>query len=727
MSDILKRKPTSLARYNRQIVPSSPEFAIEPAGAPPQATSLSSSFLEMIWKNRWVVMLSVVLSLAAGIIYLLKAQPMYTSSARIYVKQSGPQIITSSEGFMTQSKNYLHTQCELLKATPIVSGALEILGTNLQTLAVTDNPNAFLKEELQANVGKKDDIIKVAIDSPYPQEAAQIINAVVESYVAYQSRQRRATAAEVLRILQREKERRDAELQDRLKSITNFKRQNEIISFGTEDNNIIIQRLFALSDALTQAELEMTETYASQEAAKLAVADLTNPRQLIHLQRALAQEDRNEIEQLQLKLTLLRQECTPEHPAVKAVEAQLTGLCQQRMAVLEQQHLCATNRVEKLQELLAAQRTLAQELNSTAAQYAMLEAELKRTERLCDILDSRIKEIDVTEDTGALNISILESAQAASTPSSPNARKVLAMSLGLGLVLGAGLALLRDQMDHRLRSAAEISEVLGLPVVGVVPHSSDGADNSETARAVELQPLSGMAEAYRMIRTAVYFGGAEDEIKTVLVTSPNAGEGKSTLSSNLSIAMAQAGQKVLLVDADFRKPRQHRIFNIDDDEIGLSDVLAGGDSFDRAIKSTDVEGLDILPCGSIPPNPSEMLNSRAFEASLHELSQQYDRIILDAPPVIPVTDARILGAICDSTLLVLRAEKSSRKTSQHAVESLLGVGGRILGVVVNDVAARKGRYGYYDYGYHHYGHYGDNRHKQLQKTPKEEIAVHTVA
>ena len=726
MSDILKRKTTSLARYNRQIVPSSPEFAIEPA-EPAQTTSLSSGFLEVLWKHKWVMILSVFLSLAAGTTYLLKARPIYTSSARIYVEQNGPQIITSSEGFMTQSKNYLYTQCELFKATPIVSGALDILGTNLQTLAAIDNPTAFLKKKVQADVGKKDDIIKIAFDSPYPQEAAEIVNAVVESYVAYHSRQRRNTTAEVLSILQREKLRRDAELQERLKAITDFKLQNEIISFGAEDSNIIIQRLFTLSDALTQAELEMTETYAVHEAAKLAVADLMNPRQLVNLQRALAPEGRNEIEQLQLKLTLLRQECTPEHPAVEAVEAQLKELCQQRMAVLEQQHLCATNRVDKLQELLAAQRTLAQDLNSKAAQYAMLAAELKRTEGLCDILDNRIKEIDLTEDTGALNISILESAQAPSKPSAPNARKVLAMSLGFGLVLGAGLTLLRDQMDHRLGSAAEISQVLGLPVVGVVPHSSDGADDSETARAVALQPLSGMAEAYRMIRTAVYFGGAEDEMKTVLVTSPAAGEGKSTLSSNLAIAMAQAGQKVLLLDADFRKPSQHRIFNIDDDEIGLSDVLAGGNSFNQAIRPSGIESLDVLPCGSIPPNPSEMLNSRAFEASLDQLSQQYDRIVLDAPPVIPVTDARILGAICDSTLLVLNAEKSSRNTSQHAVEALMGVGGRILGVVVNDVAARKGHYGYHDYGYYHYGHYGNTPHKRLEKNPKEEIAVHTVA
>ncbi len=294
------------------------------------------------------------------------------------------------------------------------------------------------------------------------------------------------------------------------------------------------------------------------------------------------------------------------------------------------------------------------------------------------------------------------------------------MSLAVGLVLGVGLALIRDQMDHRLRSAEEVSQVLGLSVLGVVPHLSERKDYSETGRIVDIEPLSQLAEAYRTIRTAVYFGGANGEMKTLLITSPAPSDGKTTLCSNLAITMAHAGQKILVLDADFRRPSQHKIFQIDHEDIGLSTVLTGQHELNQAIRPSGIDGLDVLPCGAIPPNPSEMLNGRAFEDFLDELSERYDRILLDAPPVMPVADARILGAICDAALLVLRAEKSSRKPSQQAVEALLRTGTHILGAVVNDAPTQRGRYGYHNYGYYHYGYYQNDDKKQCKNTIGED-------
>jgi capsular exopolysaccharide synthesis family protein len=205
--------------------------------------------------------------------------------------------------------------------------------------------------------------------------------------------------------------------------------------------------------------------------------------------------------------------------------------------------------------------------------------------------------------------------------------------------------------------------------------------------------------------------------KTVLVTSPGAGDGKTTLVSNLGISMAQAGQRVILLDADFRKPMQQDIFEMAK-EPGLSNVLAGATTLDKAIRPSSIAGLDILPCGRDVPNPSEMLNSEMFVELISELSSKYDRVVIDSPPVMPVTDACILGAICDVTLLVLRAEKSTRKTAQQARDGLLSVGAHILGAIVNDVPRRKGRYGYYHYGYGYYG-YG-YRHKKKKSEGQEE-------
>jgi capsular exopolysaccharide synthesis family protein len=259
-------------------------------------------------------------------------------------------------------------------------------------------------------------------------------------------------------------------------------------------------------------------------------------------------------------------------------------------------------------------------------------------------------------------------------------------------------------MDQKLRSAEEISAVLDMPVLGVVPSMSKKESVVTRGQVVHKDSGSPASEAYRTIRTAVFFGAPKGEAKTILVTSPAPADGKTTLVSNLAIAMAQAGQKVLILDGDFRKPAQHKIFEVDFQDRGLSSTLAGTTTLEDAIWSTEIKGLDLLPCGPDVPNPSEILNSETFAKLLEQLSSKYDRVIIDSPPVMPVTDAQILAAICDVTLLVLRAEKSTRKMSQQARDGLLSVGAHVLGVVVNDVP-KKGHYGYYSsYGYY-YGEY----------------------
>lgn len=684
--------------------------------------SAHQDLLKVLWRHRWIAAGTFVFCVAATVLYLVRATPVYTSSSRLTVEQSGPMIIAGGEKILTQSKGYLFTQAELLRSTPILTGAMSSLeGSELATFDDCRDRITMLKKGLEVSVGKKDDIITISLDSPYPQEAARIVNAVVESYVAYNSSQQRNTAAEILGILQREKVKSDSELRERFRAVMEFKRDNETISFGSDDSNIIIQRLIKLSDALTAAELEMMDARARFESARQAANEPARLRRLVEAQLASAGKGAEalsglqlQIDKVELELTTLLQDCSEEHPAVIAAHARLQQLSGQREArlgelakgqlvALEQGFDAASTRVNELKNSLGEQRTLAQDLNSQAVEHAILQADLQRTERLCDLLDSRIKEIDITDDAGGMNICILEPAQAPELASHPNKPRVLAMSMVLGVFLGFGAALLRNWLDHRLRSIEEISEVLGLPVLGAVPHMQDVKKPEAVGRIVEFDPSSQMAEAYRAIRTALYFGGGKGRIKTVLVTSPAPSDGKSTSCSNLAIAMAQAGQKVLLVDADLRRPSQQYIWQIDVDARGLTDVLSGHQTLTSAIRTTSVAKLDVLPCGTVPPNPSEVLNSQAFSDVLDELSGMYDYVLLDAPPVMPVTDAHILGAMADATVLVLRADVSSRRPSRQAVETLLKVGTQIIGTVVNDVPTGKGNYGYY-YGNHYYGY-----------------------
>jgi len=708
---------------------------------------MPESLIQIIWRNRLIVLVTTLAALIAVLVYLIKAAPIYTSTSKVYIEQSGPKIISETEeGIMTQSNNYLYTQAELLKSSPILTSVVETPGIKqMQTFAKVDNPVALLKSVLDVRVGTKDDIISVLFKSPYPAEAAQIVNSVVDSYIKYHTSRKRSNSAEVLKILQNEKNKRDKELSEKLKATMDFKRENVSLAFETDQGNIIIERLGKLSTVLTEAQLATIESKSAYESAKAMMSDPARLTQFIEAQRAKGVyvstvsekgELMSKLDQLQLRHKDRLRQVTPEHPAVTSLENEIARLksqideldadfAQAQLAVVEQQYLAAKEKEDQIAKYYEDQRQLALNLNEQLAQYTILQSDWEQTKKLCDILGDRIKEVNVTEDVGALNISILEFARQANKPSEPQKARYVGLALIIGLMLGCALALLRDWMDQTLRSAEEVSSVLGVPVLGVVPSMYGERSIIARGRKVHFEPNSRAAEAYRAIRTSVFFGVPEGKAKTILVTSPGSLEGKTILASNLAISMAQAGQKTLLLDADFRNPMQYQVFEMNGSN-GLVSLLSGTTTLERAIHSTGVDGLELLPCKTQLVNSAEILNSKSFAKLIKNLSDKYDRVIIDSPPVLPVTDAQIIAAISDITLLVLRADKSTRKSGRMARDGLLSVGANLLGVVVNNVS-KKGRYGYYSgYGYYdsNYGfdsrkakHASDNKRTAITESP----------
>jgi len=301
----------------------------------------------------------------------------------------------------------------------------------------------------------------------------------------------------------------------------------------------------------------------------------------------------------------------------------------------------------------------------------------------------------VNEDVGQLRMAILATAQTAENPSKPQKSRIMALALMLGLLIGGGIAVARDWFDQTLRSADEISGTFGISVLGVIPTMPRHAKTSSPGPGVLRKPDSHEAEAFRTVRTAIFFGAPRQRAKTLLVTSPSPGDGKSTLVSNLAVTMAVAGQKTIVLDADLRKPTQRLIFGVDAQGRSLEEVLRGTVKLNEAIGSTEVRGLDLLVCHGGSPNPAEILNSPRFGRLLEVLKKHYDRVLIDAPPVNVVTDAQILAAACDYTILVIKADKTTRKMAQRAIDALRSVGAQVLGTVVNQISKSGDRYGYY--------------------------------
>jgi capsular exopolysaccharide synthesis family protein len=689
---------------------------------------LQDSLFHMLWRQSWIVLAVAVLAVIAALVYLAKATPIFTSTSRVYVEQTGPRIMKDmEEGVMTASKNYLYTQAELLRATPVVSEAIDKCGAKrLRAFADVDNPIEFLKRALDAQVGKKDDIISVSFKSPYPLENAQVVNAVVDAYVTFSAGRKKSTSAEVLKLLQKEKTTREQQLTERLRALTEFKENNEALAFQTErGGNMILERFDRLSTVLTEAQLATLETKSTYESAKAMVEDPAGLEQFVQAYMARSQGglERNEASQLRARLRDLRQLradreqlVTKDHPGFQAVDVEIQKIeadlaasdrqfAEAQLAFLKQEYLAAKEKEDQLTARYEEQHNQAAGLNKLVSQYALLQSEYEQSKKLNDILDDRIRELNVTEDAGAMNITILEAARPSTSPSEPQKTKIMAMALFLGLMAGAGLGLAREMLDHRLHSSDEVTALVGQPLLSVVPAMSKKESVSQRGMKVAMDSKSPIAETFRTIRTAVFFSVPYDRSRVIHITSAMATEGKSTLVSNLAIAMAQSGQKVLIIDADLRRPTQHQIFQAGRDG-GLSSVLAGMQKLAAAIKKTSVPGLDLLPAGPETPNPAEMLGSKTFEVLLAKVSQHYDRVLLDSPPVGPVSDACILAAQGHTTILVVRAGVCTRHALVHARDSLIAVGGHIIGVVVNGVSKGKSWYGYgyydkyrYEYGY----------------------------
>ena len=526
----------------------------------PSVRIVPDDLLEVLWRNRWLVALTTAVAMVVGLIYVTAATPMYTSTSKLYIEQNGPRILAETEGLTTPTKNCLYTQAALLTSTPVLTAAVEKPGVGqLKVLAGVSNPIAWLKDKgLRVSVGKTDDIVSVSSDSPDPAEAALLVNAVVEAYRDYQTASRRGTAAEILNILQNEKRQQDAELVHKLKAMLDFKSQNIGLAFENRNGNVILDKLESLSAEMTAAQLEVLAARFALENIKATMGDPTLLRRYVDglrtaTTRLPAESEwlrlENELEQLEVQLSDHRQSAKPDEAAVAALQQKVnqvqsrlqllyTRFAQTQFAAAQQLYEAARQKEEQVTAYYETQRQEALKLNKQLAEYKILETDWEQTKKLCGILDDRIKEINITEDGGGLTVSVLETALAADKPSRPAKARCMAIALLAGLVLAGALALIRDWMDQRLHSVEEISAVLGLPIIGSVPSATRRESAAARGQKMDLDSQSAWAENYRTMRTAVFFGVSEAKGRTILVTSPEAGDGKSTVVSNLAIAVA---------------------------------------------------------------------------------------------------------------------------------------------------------------------------------------------
>lgn len=351
---------------------------------------------------------------------------------------------------------------------------------------------------------------------------------------------------------------------------------------------------------------------------------------------------------------------------------------------------------------LASKITAEAALDTVILNITVTDASPERAQRIAEktaeVFVDYVKGLETPPgaDQPTIKTTVTNQATISDTPVSPQPVRNLGLGLVLGLLLGAGVAVLRETLDSTVKTQAQLEQLAGAPTIGSIPFDSKATDAPLLS---DVDSYSPRAEAFRVLRTNLQFIDPDGTSKVFVVTSPLPGEGKSTTATNLALALAEGGQNVALVEGDLRRPRvSHYLGAVED--VGLTTVLVGRVTLDEALQETHAAGLTLLAAGRTPPNPAELLQSQQMAGLVDQLRQAFDIVLIDAPPLLPVTDAALLASIVDGAILVVRHGKTTADQVRTAVDRLEGVGAKPAATVFSMTPVRKGRFGYgYGYGY----------------------------
>ena len=578
----------------------------------------------------------------------------------------------------------------------------------LELLPFNDTVEGFRKQIKVAEVGKKTNIMRLTYRDHDPGRAQAVANAMVQAYldrtIAFKAEEASRTVGFVEEQLQGVRNELDGAEKDLEKS----KSGSGVMQLDAEAENLI--------GKLSDTEKQRADVVLQKKQMEFALTSLKDARRKgatyspalgsDPVQGGLAAR----LADLEVQKRALLTENTEQHPAVVALRGEIDEVQKKLLATYETSY----------HNLAKQEKDIGQQIGRYEEQVKKLpvaERDLARLTRLSKVnadiytfLLQKREEARIAKASTISNIDIVDAAIRPDRPVKPQKAKNLLLGLLVGCMLGAGLAFFQDYLDDTLKNADDVKRLLGLSVLGQIPHiPHEHAGDAGLAETLitHHDPKAATSEAFRSVRSALHFSGAGKKRQCFLVTSSYPDEGKTTLSANLAIIQAQTGARVILVGCDLRRPSLHNLFKTERSP-GLSELLAGDAELANVISRASGTGIDFINAGTLPPNPSELLGSERMGEVIGALRERYDHIILDAPPTLAVTDALVLTPLVDMIVVVLEAGRVPRKAGAHLAEVLQGVPAPVAGVVVNDKSGRSFEYyGYYGYRYDAQGYYGE--------------------
>ena len=734
-------------------------------------------YLRAIIKRRWTVITVFAATVITVTIYAFTATPVYEATTRLIIDKENPNVVSIQEVMSVDASgsDYYQTQYKIIESRTVAREVIKRLHLDeseeffpnpknnfvsnlkrsiMETVASWIDSIVFLlntdsKSKSQVPEGYEEEselvsdfidmtevrpirnsrLVDIKFQAKDPVLAARIVNEIARVYMDKNLETKLRAVQDAVKWLHKRIEEEREKVGKAEEALLRYKeRYNIITDFSSDTEKITAQKLAQLNDQVVEAESKRVEAETRYKQAK---AMRGMPDMLDSIPEVLKSEIVREIKKIEVELYKRMSELSKKygrkHPQMVAVESELNTIQKRKrrevnkiINSLRNEYKVALAKEKSLKSALVKQKKESLGLNQKAIRYGVLKREAESARQMYELLIKRFKETTLTEDMKTGNIRVMDRAEVPKHAFKPRKKLNILLAMIVSLITGVGLAFFFEYLDNTIKLPEDIKKHLNIPYLGPVPAIAKG-ENPHAEGRVDLvtlhSPKSMASEAYRGIRTSILFSSSQSVPQVILVSSAGPQEGKTVTATNLAITMAQSGSKVIVIDCDLRRPKIHKIFDFTRDE-GVTNLLVGKKNISGVVVNTGIKNLDIIPCGPIPPNPSEILGSGRMTNLIGILRRNYTRILIDSPPVTAVTDAVVLSKFVDGVVLVVRANYMAREIIKNGLNQLQSVGASVLGVVLNCVDMSRGGY-YSQYYSYYYGEDGEKSKRPHRKKKPE--------
>jgi polysaccharide biosynthesis transport protein len=718
------------------------KFAAPDPAAPEALSESLRRYSQILRKRLWVVIACIAVGVTGAVLYTMRLPKIYQATATLVVNPQAPHVFGNQvdevfelgTGSYWSNQEYYNTQLDIITSFPLaretvtkVYGAAPFydrLAPKAANPTMSDSERIdlaadLLKSKLSASQAKESRIVSVNVRDIDGRLAQDLANEHVKSYLGYMRGKRVKGSDKVSKFLATEGDSAEQDLRGSEEKLYEFRRDHDILSVSLEDKqSILAADITRYSAALGDARVKRTELGSQVKKAQSLKGEEVLESPLFALVGASDSYDtlKNQYQLEKQKLDETKSlwgpksdNFTQQQRKVDQIYAGLQAEARRGVRELEVRFSAAQATEGALVGELERLKKEAIALGPLAIEYNRLAREQKSAEDNINMLRGRLRTSEQEGRNEQTNVEEHEYSRGAYLVY-PRMKVNVALAIMATLLLGVGLAFVLDYLDRTIKTAEDVERLVGAPLLGIIPIVTEVAtgDDPKSQKDRDLyvyrNPTSQAAECCRSIRTNILFSAADRPMKTITVSSPRPREGKTTSTIYMGTIMAQSGQRVLLVDTDLRRPRLHKSLGVSKNR-GLTNLILGDAAVDDVIKTTDIPNLFVLPCGPQPPNPAELLLTNRFKQVLAELESKFDRILLDSPPVLAVTDAVVLSRLSSGVMLIAQAGKTLLDDVSYSARQFRDVDAPILGVILNDMDISDRRYGGY---YYQYGGYGEN-------------------